>query len=169
MHRFVIPARLFDEMNLLHPLEVLVVLAGGPVATPPRPRCAGPRSQLPVCGTPPPTAATAGATSRCLPSAVPQSKYLQHILLFFQSILDGVVTEQPFTDGAGTVEPCVSGPVHQRIEPPSKPRLAVDARPVLISLPIAQITHDDHRVDNPQRPYRVVVINPYPTILTSFL
>lgn len=34
MHRFVIPARLFDEMNLLHPLEVLVVLAGSPVATP---------------------------------------------------------------------------------------------------------------------------------------
>ena len=34
MHRFVIPARLFDEMNLIHPLEVLEVLAGGPVATP---------------------------------------------------------------------------------------------------------------------------------------
>ncbi|MBR0036610.1 MAG: hypothetical protein IJP70_03095 [Bacteroidales bacterium] len=86
-------------------------------------------------------------------------QHLQHILAHADICFQRVVHEQPLADDPRRVEAHPIGSLEQGIEGLSHKRPAVDAQPEAVGPHLAQVTHDDRRIDNLQRPHGIVVIN----------
>ena len=88
---------------------------------------------------------------------------LQQILLHGEVCLHGIVLQEPLADGTGGLE---ARTAQQRVHHFALLRLAVDAHSEEVCFHLAEASHCFCRVDNLQRPLRLIAINRHRPMLS---
>ena len=93
-------------------------------------------------------------------------QHLEHIELIEQIGLDGIMAEQAFADGPRRVVPDALRSAEQRVDLTVHQAEAIDTGSVHFSTKLAHVANHDRRIENLQRPHRLVGIDVHGRLLS---